>query len=514
MNVLLLYPEFPDTFWSYKHALKFVDKRAVLPPLGLVTIASMFPKDWSARLIDMNVETLDHTDLDWAEAVFISAMIVQRPSAVEVMARCRAKGVRIIAGGPLFTESPESFPDADHLVLNEAELTLPYFLDDLKQGNPKRIYKSALFATMSQSPVPRWELLNLNHYVGMSVQYSRGCPFQCDFCNVTSLLGHRVRTKSSSQIIAELDALYDLGWRDEIFFVDDNFIGNKKILKQDLLPALIRWRKKKECINFYTEASINLADDPELMALMIEAGFVRVFIGIETPQIENLVECGKMQNKHRNLINDVKKIQCAGLEVQAGFIVGFDNEKEDFSQKQIEFIQKSGIITAMVGILQAIPGTRLYDRLKKEGRIMKDDCSGDNGDGSTNIIPKMDINDLRKGYNHILQSIYSHDLFYKRIKILFRQLNPPPKKRKFQLVHLKACFLSVYLFGVISPYRWKYWNLMLWTLFNRPGLLREALTHSICGYHFRQIYNNYIKESNASKRTPTRAQKATETSAS
>jgi radical SAM superfamily enzyme YgiQ (UPF0313 family) len=354
MKVLLVYPQFPDTFWSYKHALKFVGKRAVLPPLGLVTVAAMLPPKFQLRLVDTNIQELTKKDLSWADCVFISAMNVQHESSRQIIARCKKSGLRVVAGGPLFTTEHTSFLSVDHLVLNEAELTLPAFLEDFDRGNPRRIYSSDQFTDMRQTPAPRWELLNLKHYANMSVQFSRGCPFQCDFCNVTALLGHRVRTKSSQQIITELDMLYRQGWRNDVFFVDDNFIGNKSILKADLLPALIQWRKDKKEIYFYTEASINLADDVELMKLMVQAGFHSVFIGIETPEKVSLVECGKLQNENRNLIDDVKRIQRAGLEVQGGFIVGFDHDQKSVFQKQIDFIQQSGIVTAMIGMLQAI----------------------------------------------------------------------------------------------------------------------------------------------------------------
>ncbi|MDD4873129.1 MAG: radical SAM protein, partial [Kiritimatiellae bacterium] len=283
MNILLISPKFPDTFWSFKHALKFILKRASLPPLGLLTVAAMLPREWNTRLIDTNVEKLRDKDIAWADYVFIGAMIVQQEEARQIISRCKEAGVKVVAGGPLFTIEHEQFPEIDHLVLNEAELTLPLFLADLAAGQPKRLYSSTEYHDITQTPVPLWEAANFRHYATMSIQYSRGCPFNCDFCNVTALLGHRVRIKTTVQVLAELDSLYQHGWRENIFFVDDNFIGNKHVLKTDLLPAIIEWRKDKKCITFNTEASINLADDEELMNLMFTAGFHEVFIGIETP---------------------------------------------------------------------------------------------------------------------------------------------------------------------------------------------------------------------------------------
>ena len=332
MNVLLIYPEVPDTFWSFKHALRFLRKKAGSPPLGLLTVAAMLPKEWNKRLVDLQVEKLTDRDLAWADVAFVSAMTVQRKSAHEVLARCRKAGVKTVAGGPLFTIEHHLFPEADHFVLNEAELTLAPFLADLERGGPQRLYTASEFPPIEHTPIPLWELADLGQYGWMSVQYSRGCPFQCDFCNVTALFGHRPRTKTSEQVLAELDALYNRGWRGNIFFVDDNFIGNRRRLKTDLLPALIRWQRGKS-VPFLTEVSINLADDEELTHLMVEAGFSMVFIGIETPSADGLAECGKKQNEGRDLVADVKRLQRAGLQVQGGFILGFDSDTPSIFQR-------------------------------------------------------------------------------------------------------------------------------------------------------------------------------------
>ena len=491
MNILLIYPEFPDTFWSFKHALKFVGKRAALPPLGLLTIASMLPQEWSQRLVDTNVCHLTKKDLAWADYAFISAMVVQRESARRIIARCQEAGLRIVAGGPLFQIEHEKFEAVDHFVLNEAELTLPTFLEDLAQGNPGPIYSSTQHADLRQTPKPLWELLDLRRYASMSIQFSRGCPFNCDFCNVTALLGHRVRAKTSQQIIAELDSLYASGWRDEIFFVDDNFIGSKQFLKNELLPALIEWRRDKTGIIFFTEASINLADDQPLMEMMVEAGFNKVFIGIETPDEDCLAECSKIQNRNRNLVEDVKRIHRAGLQVMGGFIVGFDHDRPSIFRRQIEFIQNSGIVTAMVGLLQAPPGTRLYERMKQEGRL-RGDASGDNVDGTTNIIPAMNLDALREGYKGILQHIYSQKHYYQRIRTLLREYNPPKTPRRMRFSHTLALVRSFYRLGLMDSGRLHYWKLMLWTQFRRPRLFAHAVTLAIYGYHFRKVYERRV----------------------
>jgi radical SAM superfamily enzyme YgiQ (UPF0313 family) len=325
----------------------------------------------------------------------------------------------------------------------------------------------------------------------MSIQYSRGCPYNCDFCNVTALFGHRPRTKTAEQIIAELDALYELGWRGGVFFVDDNLIGNKKALKNELLPALIDWRKDKRGMPFNTEASINLADDEQLIRMMVAAGFNTVFIGIETPDDDSLSECSKKQNLNRDLVADVKRIQRIGLQVQGGFIVGFDNDTPSIFQRHIDFIQKSGIVTAMVGLLQAPPGTQLYERLKQAGRLIEQKISGDNVDGTTNIIPKMSLDALRNGYKSIMGNIYSPELYYQRVKTFLLEYTPPkikiPWDFKYLIENMLAFFRSIYRLGIVGKERIYYWKLLIWTFFRRPRLFPLAVTFAIYGYHFRKI---------------------------
>ncbi len=491
MRVLLIYPEFADTFWSFKHALKFVRKRASLPPLGLLTVAAMLPSDWELRLVDLNAGKLRKRDLAWADWAFISGMTVQRDAAHRVIGRCKAAGLTVVAGGPLFTSEPTPFHQVDHLILNEAELTLPAFLADLAAGHPQRVYSDDAFADISATPAPAWELAHLGKYATMAIQYSRGCPYRCDFCNVTALFGHRPRVKSAAQILAELDALYQRGWRGSIFFVDDNLIGNKKALKGDLLPALIKWRSDKPSITFHTEASINLADDAELMTGMVEAGFDTVFIGIETPSAESLAECSKSQNEGRDLVQDVKRIQRAGLQVQGGFIVGFDSDTSGIFQRQIDLIQKSGIATAMVGLLQAIPGTRLHKRLEDEGRLLGK-FSGDNVAGGTNIVTKMHLDDLRQGYRKILDHIYSPKHYYQRVRTFLREFEPPKVRTKMRWSDLRAFSRTTYRLGLFGRERFHYWKLLLWTRFRRPELFPLAVTLAIYGHHFRKVCKRHV----------------------
>jgi radical SAM superfamily enzyme YgiQ (UPF0313 family) len=492
MKILMLYPEFPDTFWSFKHALQFIRKKAGTVPLGLLTVAAMLPKDWELRLVDLNVRALTTKDLEWADYAFISAMVVQKSSAHRAIARCKTAGLKVVAGGPLFTAEYEQFPEVDHFVLNEAEVTLAPFLRDLAQGQAQRIYTSTEFPDISQSPVPMWELADRKLYATMAIQYSRGCPFDCEFCNITSLFGHMPRVKTSTQILAELDALYNLGWCESVFFVDDNLIGNKKHLRDDLLPALIEWRKGKRGMPFNTEISINIADDEALMNMMTQAGFDTVFIGVETPDDDSLAECNKKQNLHRDLMADIKRIQRAGLQVQGGFIIGFDNDTPSIFQKQVEFIQKSGIVTAMVGLLQAPMGTRLYKRMEQDQRLVGW-STGDNVDGTTNIIPKtMNLDVLQDGYRAVMKTLYAPKNYYARALTFLKEYKVPKFAIPLSPEYIRAFFRSVVRLGILGKERVHYWKLILWTLFRRPQLFALAITLTIYGYHFRQVMDLHL----------------------
>jgi radical SAM superfamily enzyme YgiQ (UPF0313 family) len=491
MNILMVYPMYPDTFWSFKHALKFVSKKASFPPLGLLTVASMLPEEWNKKLIDMNASDLKEKDILWADYVFISAMSIQSESANQVIDKCKKLKATIVAGGPLFTSSSEYYQDIDYLVLDEAELTLPQFLSDLNEGKPKHIYTSNNWADIKTTPLPLWKLVSMNKYTSMNLQYSRGCPYDCDFCDITVLYGRKPRTKTKEQVLAELDELYFTGWRGPVFFVDDNFIGNKTKLKKEILPAITGWMKKRKN-PFYlnTEVSINLADDEQLMQLMIKAGFETVFIGIESPNEESLLECNKIQNRNRDLIESVNKIQEAGLEVQGGFIVGFDSDPPQIFEELTNFIQKSGIVTAMVGLLNAPKGTKLEKRLLNEGRMLKD-FTGNNTDFTINFIPKMDSEKLLNGYKSIIKKIYSPKFYYERV-MLFLKTFEPGKKKVFHLNpnYILALFRSIIKLGVIGEERIYYWKLFFWSLFRKPKLFSLAILFTIYGFHFRKISNS------------------------
>jgi radical SAM superfamily enzyme YgiQ (UPF0313 family) len=488
MKILLLSPESPDTFWSLKHALKFISKKAALPPLGLLTVAAMLPQSWELRLVDMAVKDLSNADIEWADYIFISAMYIHKNSVKSIIQRCKKIGRKIVAGGPLFTAMPEDYDDIDYLVLNEAELTLPQFLKDLAQGSARHIYRSEKWANMQDTPIPLWKLVDRKQYAMMCIQYSRGCPFNCDFCDVTTLFGHKSRTKSKTQISAELESLYNHGWRGDVFFVDDNLIGNKQHLKKEILPTVIDWMEKRKypfCFN--TQASINLADDDELMQLMVKAGFDCVFVGIESPSQENLSECNKVQNKGRDLIASVKTIQKSGMQVQGGFILGFDNDNQSTFENLIKFIQESGIVTAMVGLLNAPKGTNLYNRLANEKRLLHA-SSGDNTDFTINFVPRMEYKDLLKGYQKVVQTIYSHKNYYNRVRTFLENYRPVKSNNtKLKFSDLKAFIKSLWYLGVMGNNRRYYWKLILWSL-GRPQYLNLVVTFSVFGFHFRTTF--------------------------
>ncbi len=490
MKVLLVNPKAPKTFWSLSHALRFISKKALMPPLGLLTVAAMLPKDWQLRLIDMNTAPLRDRDIDWADMVFLTGMFIQRASAEEVIDRCRQRQTRIVAGGPLFNAVPELYPMVDHIIMKEAEVTLPAFLRDLADGAAQPYYTSRQRPDLADSPIPRWDLADMSRYALMCVQYSRGCPYDCDFCDVTRLFGHSVRTKTTPQILAELETLYRLGWRREVFFVDDNFIGRKKHLKEDLLPSLIKWMEDKNYpFTFNTQTSIDLADDDELMAMMGRAGFDCVFVGIETPSPEGLSECRKRQNLGRDLIACVRKIQQAGIEVQAGFILGFDSDRPEIFDNLIHFIQQSGIVMAMVGLLNAPRGTRLYKRLQQENRLA---CipTGDNTDCSINFRPRMDLRQLLSGYERVVRTIYSPRHYYKRIVRFLEHYRVPEKTRPyFRYRDIQALLKSTWHIGIFSRGAWYYWKLLLRTL-PHPWRFRQAVAFSIYGFHFRKTFKH------------------------
>ncbi|PYP89044.1 MAG: B12-binding domain-containing radical SAM protein [Blastocatellia bacterium AA13] len=493
MNVLLVNPEFPATYWSFQHALSFEGKRSAFPPLGLMTISSMLPPSWNRRMVDLNVRKLKPSDIQWADVVFATAMLVQKESLRKLVAQSKAMGKRVVIGGPYVSTSIEGIPEADHVFLGEAETTLPTFLSDLEGGNAQRIYQAPERPALSLTPIPDFRLAELKRYSAMSVQYSRGCPFQCEFCDIIEIYGRNPRTKSNEQMLAELDALKEVGWRGTVFIVDDNFIGNKRNVKR-LMPDLISWQERNQRpFSFLTEASVNLADDDDLLAAMRRAGFRRVFLGIETPVEESLKEALKTQNTRGNLLDSVRKIQSYGMEVMAGFIVGFDHDPDDIFERQINFIRESAIPLAMVGLLNALPDTQLWRRLEKEGRLLGE-SAGDNTSDSLNFVPKMNPARLIEGYQSIMRTIYNSREYYERtLECLKRviQEGPAPKRPQSLINDLAAVTRIALTLGVLDHERREFWRFITRAFSEHRDKLADSLRLAAMGYHFRKLTEVY-----------------------
>lgn len=487
MNILLVYPLFPETFWGFERALAFNKKRAAFPPLGLLTVAALLPKYWNKRLVDLNVQSLESSDLEWADLVFVSAMIAQKQSMMTVIERCKAHGKRIVLGGPYVTTSGQDF-GADHVFLGESETTIAEFVSDINGGMPKPVYSATERPSLDCSPVPEFHLARLDFYGAMSVQFSRGCPFQCEFCDIIEIYGRKPRTKSVEQLLMELTALYDLGWCGLVFIVDDNFIGNKRNVKA-LLPELATWSKARQYpFSFITEASVNLADDTELLEGMQQAGFRRVFLGIETPVEACLHEAQKGQNLRHDLLSSVRKIQHYGMEVMAGFIVGFDNDPEDVFERQIDFIRTSAIPLAMVGLLNALPGTQLWHRLDREKRLVAE-SSGNNTDGSLNFVPKMKSTALLAGYQTILRTIYEPSEYYQRALKCLSLVRPTFDETTGLGLLEKVSTLTrlVWTLGIVDPFRGSFWKYIYGVCRHHRRQFADALRLAAMGYHFRQL---------------------------
>lgn len=494
MKVLLINPEFPDTYWSFRHALPFEGKRCAFPPLGLLTVSALLPPDWERRLIDLNVESLKTADIEWADIVFATAMLVQKDSLKQVVKRCKSRGKRVVLGGPYVTTTIEDLPDADHIFVGEAEATLPQFVKDLAAGVAKRRYQAVERPPLAVTPVADFHLANLKRYSAMSVQYSRGCPFSCEFCDIIEIYGRVPRTKSIQQMLAEFDALLDLNWRGTVFIVDDNFIGNKKNVRL-LLPALAEWQKRNGYpFSLLTESSVNLADDAPLLEDMRQAGFRRVFLGIETPVEESLKEAQKSQNRG-NLLESVKKIQSYGMEVMAGFIVGFDNDPEDIFERQIDFIRKSAIPLAMVGLLNALPDTQLWKRLEREGRLLGE-ASGNNTSCTLNFKTRMDPAVLIKGYQSIMQTIYAPREYYQRaLDSMKRTAQEFVEPQRYSVVGAVTAFARVMLkLGIFDGERKEFWRFFTQALVTHHDKIAETLRLAAMGYHFRKLNDAYSRQ--------------------
>ena len=494
MRALLLYPRFPQSFWSFEKTLALVDRKALLPPLGLITVAAIFPQEWEYKLVDRNVRSVTEAEWEWAELVILSGMIVQKADMLAGIKEAKSRGIPVAVGGPYATSLPDEVAEADYLILDEGEITIPLFVEAFNRGDKQGIFRSEEKAAVTETPIPRYDLLEFDAYDNMSVQFSRGCPFQCEFCDIIVLYGRKPRTKEPKQLIAELEFLYNLGWHGGVFMVDDNFIGNKRNVKL-LLKELQVWMEEKNYpFSFDTEASVDLANDPELMELMVACNFKKVFLGIETPDEASLALTQKYQNTRDPLSESVDKITRTGLQVMAGFIIGFDNEKSGAGDRIVRFVEQTGIPMAMFSMLQALPNTALWHRLEKEGRLLN---QGGNINQTTlmNFIPTRPLEDIAREYVNGFWNLYDPEQYLDRISRYYMKLGVPRhvSKRKIDRKTIKALLTLCWRQGFIRSTRWKFWYNIIRIYLRSPRLV--PLFFISCSYieHFTE-YRQMVRD--------------------
>lgn len=497
MKILLIYPEMPNNITNCKETVRLAGRKSSFPPIGLLTVAALLPKHWEKKVTDLNTDELNLNDLHWADYVFISAMNVQAKSVFEILEICKTHNVKVVAGGTLFTHEYQYFENVEHFVLNEAEITLPLFLKDLENGVAKQIYKTDEFANVEETPPPMWELIDLNKYLYSIVQYSRGCPYLCDFCDVTALFGRRPRTKTPAQIINELNIIINSGECESILFADDNLIGNKKILKKELLPALIEWRKNNPYApGFTTQLTINLADDDELCHLLLEAGFRHVLIGIESIEENSLIAMKKKQNAGRNLLETINYLQSMGFIITGTFIVGLDTDKPTVFDDVINFIKESGIVYVIVNVLKAPPGTELYERIVRENRLLK---KFEFDEDKTNIIPIMDVNVLQEGYKKVITEVYSSKNIINRVMTYYKNKNnlykvKYPIKRKLRAADILNFWKIIIKLGLIQKERKYFWQLIFLTLKYNYRFLDHSLFFASLMYQYEVLLKIFLQK--------------------
>ncbi|MGA1408252.1 MAG: B12-binding domain-containing radical SAM protein [Prochlorotrichaceae cyanobacterium] len=499
MRALLLYPLFPPTFWSYEKILELVNRKVLLPPLGLITVAGILPQTWEFKLVDRNIRSVTEAEWDWAEIVIISGMIVQRGDLLEHIREAKRRDKLVAVGGPYATSVPDEVQEAgaDFLILDEGELTIPMFLEALEKGETQGIFRTTEKPDVTTTPVPRYDLLELDAYDSMSVQFSRGCPFQCEFCDIIVLYGRKPRTKSVDQLLKELDYLYELGWRRAVFMVDDNFIGNKRNVKL-FLKELKVWQEKHQYpFGFNTEASVDLADDPELMELMLECNFDAVFLGIETPDEGSLEFTKKFQNTRSPLTEAVERIMKAGLRPMAGFIIGFDGEKKGAGDRIINFVENTAIPTAMFGMLQALPHTALWHRLEKEGRLLKNNGKQDiNQSSLMNFVPTRPLEEIVEEYISTFWELYEPKRYLDRVYRCFLKLGQPkchPPAKLPQWRDLRALAIVIWRQGIKRNTRWIFWHHLFGIFKHAPALWEQYLTMCAHNEHF-LFYRQIVRE--------------------
>jgi radical SAM superfamily enzyme YgiQ (UPF0313 family) len=494
MRVLLLYPLFPKSFWSFEKTLALVDCKALMPPLGLITVAAILPQSWEFRLVDHNIQEVTESDWDWAELVIISGMIVQKSDMLAQIAAAKSHNKLVAVGGPYATTSPQEVESADFLILDEGEITLPMFIAAIERGDRSGVFRSAEKPAVTETPIPRYDLLDLTAYDNMSVQFSRGCPFQCEFCDIIVLYGRKPRTKAPEQLLAELECIYDLGWRGAVFMVDDNFIGNKRNVKL-LLQELKVWMAEKGYpFGITTEASVDLAQDDELMKLMVECNFKKVFLGIETPDQDSLALTSKFQNTRDPLTESINKITTAGMQVMAGFIIGFDGEKAQAGDRIVQFVEQTNIPLAMFSMLQALPSTALWDRLEKEGRLLNGSANI-NQTTLMNFVPTRNIEDIATEYVNAFWKLYDPAAYLERVFRYYMMLGSVQNSKSLRpsWKSVRALGLILWKQGVVAQTRGLFWKNLIQVLVKKPQQLETYLT--LCAYleHFTE-YRFIVKE--------------------
>ncbi|WP_330484792.1 B12-binding domain-containing radical SAM protein [Tumidithrix elongata] len=501
MRVLLVYPLFPKTFWSYEKILELVNRKVLLPPLGLITVAAILPQAWEFKLVDRNVRNITEAEWAWADLVILSAMIVQKDDLLAIIQEAKRRGKRVACGGPYPTSMPEVPQTAgvDYLILDEGEITLPMFVEAIAKGETSGIFRTQEKPDVTSTPVPRFDLLEFDAYDSMSVQFSRGCPFQCEFCDIIVLYGRKPRTKTPAQLLAELDYLYELGWRRGVFMVDDNFIGNKRNVKL-LLEALKIWQQEHEYpFRFNTEASVDLAADQELMDLMMDCYFDAVFLGIETPDEDSLQLTKKFQNTRSSLLEAVEAITKTGLRVMAGFIIGFDGEKSGAGDRIVRFAELTGIPTTTFAMLQALPHTALWHRLEKEGRLRS--TNGNlNQTTLMNFVPTRPVEEIAREYVEAFCELYEPNAYLDRVYSYFLKLGAPRVKVPAKLptlIDLRALAIIVWRQGIKRETRWKFWHHLFSVIKRNPAVWEHYLIVCAHNEHFmeyREIVRTQIEE--------------------
>ncbi|MCU0569366.1 MAG: DUF4070 domain-containing protein [Oculatellaceae cyanobacterium Prado106] len=502
MRVLLLYPLFPKTFWSYEKILELVNRKVLLPPLGLVTVAAILPQEWEFKLVDRNVRAVTEAEWAWADVVILSAMIVQKEDLIDQIQEAKRRGKRVAVGGPYPTSVPDEAlaAGADYMILDEGEITLPLFVEAVQRGETQGIFRAnGEKPDVTTTPVPRFDLLEFDAYDSMSIQFSRGCPFQCEFCDIIVLYGRKPRTKAPEQLMQELDRLYELGWRRSIFMVDDNFIGNKRNVKL-LLKELKEWQREHQYpFNFNTEASVDLSQDQELMDLMVDCNFNAVFLGVETPDEESLSMTMKFQNTRSSLAESVETITRSGLRVMAGFIIGFDGEKSGAGDRIVRFVEQTTIPTTTFAMLQALPNTALWHRLEKEGRLRSGKDGNINQTTLMNFIPTRPLEEIAREYVEAFCRIYEPTTYLDRVYRHFLMLGAPRCKVPFQfpsLVDLKALLTVCWRQGLKRETRWMFWHHLFGILRHNPSVFAHYLAVCAHNEHFmeyRQIVRDQIE---------------------